>query len=494
MSEVPDWLLWRSRASPRALALKEGGEETSYGELQGTVSRLAGILASRGLRRGDRLALLMRPCSTYVALVHAVARLGAVAVPLNHLQSGPELVSQIKDSRPALVVHDAAAVPEGSGADIEDASALVERSAARGVEPVAGGRLRLSATHAIVYTSGSSGAPKGAELTLSNLMWNAVSVGLRVGASCEDRWLLCMPLFHVGGYSIIFRSLLYGSGLVIHESFDPARVSASLDDDRVTLVSFVPTMLTDVLAARGEAPAPSSLRAIFLGGGKPPAALVAAIRRKRLPVLLTYGMTETCSQVALCDASGDAYSPLLPSEVAVASGSTRRLAFAPPGEPGEIVVRGPTVFKGLWRRPGPTRARFRDGWLLTGDLGVLQPGAEGGVLVLGRKEEVIVSGGEKVFPAEVEAALREHPAVKDAAVVGVEDERWGQAVAAALEAKGVSGGRAPSDSELSSFLRERIARYKVPKRYLFLDVLPRTATGKVRRRDVRALFEEAARP
>ena len=209
-------------------------------------------------------------------------------------------------------------------------------------------------------------------------MWNAISIGFRIGASPEDRWLLCMPLFHVGGYAIIFRSVLHGSGIVLHPRFDPKLVSRSLDDDGITLASFVPTMLTEVLEARGGKPLDPRVRLIFLGGGQPPAPLVAAIRKRRLPVLLTYGMTETCSQVAVSNvwmsAEGPAYQSVFPSEVAVMRPGTKgRVAFAGPGEVGEVAVRGPTLFRGYWRKPALTRARFKGEWFLTGDLGVLQP-------------------------------------------------------------------------------------------------------------------------
>ena len=501
MSEVPDWLRWRAGSSPDALALKVGAVELSYRELQARASALSALLLARGVRRGDRVAVLASPSERTVALVHAVARVGAVAVPLNHRQSTPELLSQLHDSRPSLVVHDHALGARARG--LEGRWELVSESAAEseagGLEPVLGDRLDLSSPHAIVYTSGSSGAPKGVELTLSNLMWNSISVALRVGASPEDRWLLCMPLFHVGGYAILFRSVLHGSGVVLHPRFDPKRVSLSLDNDGVTLASFVPTMLTAVLEARGGKPLDPKVRLIFLGGGQPPAGLVAAVRERRLPVLLTYGMTETCSQVALSSVSsspaGPAYRSVFPSEVAVTKpGKKGKLELAEPGEAGEVAVRGPTLFRGYWRKPALTRARLRGGWFLTGDVGVLQPGrgprgAPGGIAILGRKEETIVTGGEKVFPAEVEAALREHPAVKDAVVVGIDDARWGQRVVAALEANPEFRDALPAAAELTAFLRERVGRYKVPKQYRFLAALPRTPTGKARRGEVRALLE-----
>jgi len=512
-----DWLRWRSGVSPEAIALKVGGLEWSYRELQERVSALSALLHSRGMRRGDRLALLMPPSERYVAIVHASARLGAVVVPLNPRQSTPEILEQLRDSSPSLVVHEEALGARAkelqaglrrglsSGPRWVRAAELAAESDSGGEEPVLGDQLDASAPHAIIYTSGSSGAPKGVELTLSNLMWNAISIGFRSGASPNDRWLLCMPLFHVGGYAIIFRSVLHGSGIVLHPKFEPKLVSRSLDGDGITLASFVPTMLSEILEARGGKPLDPRVRTIFLGGGQPPASLVAAIRKRRLPVLLTYGMTETCSQVAVSSAwmssEGPAYQPVLPSEVAVMRSPTkRRVAFADAGEVGEVAVRGPTLFRGYWRKPALTASRFRGGWFFTGDLGVLQPSTSlrgrraSGVVILGRKEETIVSGGEKVFPAEVESALREHPAVKDAVVVGVEDAKWGQRVVAVLEEKPEFHGHRPSGPELTAFLGERIGRYKIPKQYHFWDALPRTPTGKTRRGAVRLQVERGELP
>ena len=512
----PDWLRWRSGVSPEALALKVGELEWSYRELQERVSAFSAVLTSRGIRKGDRLALLMPPSERYVAIVHASARVGAVVVPLNPRQSAPELLEQLRDSSPSLVVYD-----EAQRARAKELQAGLRRgpsapprwvreaelagSTSGRVKPVPGDQLDAFAPHAIIYTSGSSGAPKGVELTLSNFMWNAVSIGFRSGASPSDRWLLCMPLFHVGGYTIIFRSVLHGSGIVLHPKFEPKLVSRSLDGDGITLASFVPTMLSEVLEARGGKPLDPKVRTIFLGGGQPPAKLVTAIRERRLPVLLTYGMTETCSQVAVSNvwmsSEGPAYQPVLPSEVAVMKPPTRgRVAFAGEGEVGEVAVRGPALFRGYWRKPALSASRFREGWFFTGDLGVLQPSTSlrgrrtSGIVILGRKEETIVSGGEKVFPAEVESALREHPAVKDAVVVGVDDAKWGQRVVAVVETKADSRVGQPSASELTAFLGERVGRYKIPKQFHFWAALPRTPTGKTRRSAVRLILDSGETP
>jgi O-succinylbenzoic acid--CoA ligase len=538
---LPDWLRWRSRVSPDALAIKSGSLVWSYRELHERVGALSAVLRVRGVTKRSRVAILMAPSQDYVALVHALARVGAVAVPLNHRQSIPELASQLKDAAPSLVVHDSAfdarsdelarytKAHPGGAPRWDDVSDLVTEAGSSDI--IAGDRLDGSATHAIVYTSGSSGTPKGVELTLSNLMWNTISLGFRVGTLPQDRWLLSMPLFHVGGYAIIFRSVIQGSGIILHGGFDPRLVSASLDEDSVTLASFVPTMLLDLLEVRGDKPLDARVRAIFVGGGPPPLNLLTAVRERRLPALFTYGMTETCSQVAVSPspsphlsgvagavagasgavaAGGPVYLSLFPSTNRAAKKGPR---VAEEGEVGEVAVRGPTVFRGYWRNPASTRTRFEGGWFFTGDIGVRSKksgapsffspssrGAGGGVLILGRREEMIVTGGEKVFPGEVEAALREHPAIDDVVVVGVADARWGQRVVAVVEPKpgleggggggSSSGGRPPSSSELSAFLRGKIGRYKVPKEYFFWAALPRTPTGKPRRAEVQRRLVE----
>ncbi len=209
-------------------------------------------------------------------------------------------------------------------------------------------------------------------------------------------------------------------------------------------------------------------------------------------------MTETCSQVAIADVGAHpeepAYQPLFPNALAVTRPGTKgRVALAKPGEVGEIAVRGPTLFVGYWRRPALTKAKFSDGWFLTGDLGIA--GADkkapysGGLTVLGRKEETIVSGGEKILPAEVESALREHAAVRDAVVIGLVDATWGEKVVAVIERRPEYGDEGPSPKELTAFLKERVARYKVPKQYHFWTELPKTPTGKTRRSVVRQRLE-----
>ena len=325
----------------------------------------------------------------------------------------------------------------------------------------------LDAIHSIVYTSGTTGRPKGALLTFGNHWWSAVGSALNLGLLPEDRWLAPLPLFHVGGLSILVRSVVYGIPAIVLERFDAAAVNRAIDDERATIVSVVAAMLQRMLAERGDRPYPPWLRCVLLGGGPAPRPLLEECAGRGLPVVQTYGLTEAASQVATLapeDALrklGSAGKPLMPTELRI--------------DGGEILVRGPTVSPGYWNH----RTEREDGWLRTGDLGRLDD--EGYLYVLDRREDLIVSGGENVYPAEVEAVLLAHPLVEEAAVVGRADQRWGAVPIAFVRARGEV-----SSEELLSFCRARLAGYKVPGAIRLVDALPRNAAGKLLRRELPA--------
>jgi O-succinylbenzoic acid--CoA ligase len=344
-------------------------------------------------------------------------------------------------------------------------------------------RVDPAAPHSIIYTSGTTGRPKGAVLTYGNHLWSALGSCLNLGLHADDRWLACMPLFHVGGLSILLRSVIYGIPVVVHGAFDPAAVNRAIDRDGVTIVSVVSVMLQRMLEERGGRPYPPSLRCVLAGGGPVPEDLLRACAERGVPVVQTYGLTEAASQVATLapeDALrklGSAGKPLPPTEVRIADGEGRPL---PPGAPGEILVRGPTVMAGYRGRPEETAGALRDGWLHTGDVGYLDAG--GYLYVLDRRSDLIISGGENVYPAEVETALREHPDVLDAGVFGVPDARWGQTVAAAVVRRPRSG---VTEGGLQAHCGERLAPYKVPRYVRFVEALPRNAAGKLLRQALR---------
>jgi O-succinylbenzoic acid--CoA ligase len=342
--------------------------------------------------------------------------------------------------------------------------------------------VEMSAVHSVVYTSGTTGAPKGATLTYGNHLWSAFGSVLNLGLYAEDRWLACLPLFHVGGLAILLRSVIYGTTAIVHEGFDASRVNAAIDRDGVTIISVVANMLQRMLDERGDTPYPPSLRCVLLGGGPAPEALLRRCEALRIPVVQTYGLTETASQVATLSPEdalrklGSAGKPLFGTEVRILdeSGVER-----PAGGEGEIVVRGPTVTLGYLNHPEATASAIREGWLHTGDIGYLD--ADGFLYVLDRRDDLIVSGGENIYPAEVEAALLAHPAVADAGVTGEPDERWGLKPVAFV----VLGEGAATAEELISHCRARLAAYKMPARIEFRDGLPRNAAGKLMRSQLR---------
>jgi O-succinylbenzoic acid--CoA ligase len=494
---MPEWLRQRARTSPDRLALLCGGERWTFAELDRQVALLAFELAAAGVGEGERLALLAGNGAGFVHIVHAAPRLGAVLVPLNVHLTVPELLRQVEDCEPALLVHDDANCEKAAVLSAARRGPrclpLVDLVAATGASaPNANTRdlVDLSAVHTIIYTSGTGGAPKGAMLTFGNHWWSAMGSALNLGLRADDRWLACLPLFHVGGLAILLRSVIYGTPVVLHESFDARQVDRAIDEDAVTIVSLVPTMLARLLEERGERPLPAHLRCLLVGGGPLPTSLLEACARRRWPVAPTYGLTEAASQVATLapdeavGRTGSAGKPLFPTEIRIGGEDD---AEAPPGVSGEILVRGPTVTPGYFGRPDDSAEALRGGWLHTGDVGYLD--ADGYLHVLDRRDDLIVSGGENVYPTEVEEILRSHPEVVDAGVTGLPDDEWGHIVVAVVVLRDGSDVRS---GELLALCRERLAPFKVPKDLRFLANLPRNAAGKLQRWELRQEWPQDA--
>lgn len=475
-----DWLAHRAGVLPGVIALVDDQGEHTYAELDQRVDRVAGALSSYGVKHGDRVAMLAWNAPEVVELVHAVSRLGAILVPLNARLRVEDLAFQLRDADVELLVSDVSLAETGTAAAREAGVASPRTFPLEDDEGIAFPRVEAHASDdplCIMYTSGTTGLPKGVILTYGNMFASAAGSAFNLGVLPGDRWLAVLPLFHVGGLSIVMRSVLYGTGMVLHRQFDEHVLSASLRRNGVTHVSVVATMLQRLLDVDAEPCAPQ-VRVVLVGGGPVPGALLERAAALGYPVVQTYGLTETASQVATlapADAIarlGSAGKPLVTTQLRV---------DAPPGEPGEILVSGPVVTPGYFRRPEATAAAIRDGWLHTGDIGRLDE--EGYLYVLDRRDDLIVSGGENVYPAEVEALLLRHPAVREAAVVGLPDPAWGQVVVAAIVA---DEGAAPEEIRL--WMRERLAGFKVPSRIERVEALPMTASGKVQRRLVREMF------
>ncbi len=402
----------------------------TYAELNAAADSAARHLAALGVGEGGRVATTVPPSTTFAALLHAAPRIGAALVPLNTRLSADQQRSQ------------AAAV----GADVVVEAPLDGMEAV--VEPIR--ELDAEAVHTVLFTSGTEGEPKPVELTAGNLDAAATGSAAVFGSGPDDRWLSPLPLFHVAGLSILTRCARNATTAVLHDRFDVEAVLVALVAGEVSLISLVPTQLRRLRdAGLTETP---GLRALLLGGGPIPPDLVEWARETGLPVRCTYGMTETASQVAVTDPWESAATPLPDADIEIAAD-------------GEILVRGPMVAPG---------AIFDDGWLHTGDIGSVD--RHGRLHVEGRIKELIVTGGEKVAPAAVEAVLATHPALADAGVAGTPDPDWGEAVTAYVVE------RSPvSDYDLLAFCRERLAGYQVPKRVVRVASLPRNAGGKLLR-------------
>jgi o-succinylbenzoate---CoA ligase len=491
-----DWLSARTAASPRATALidctgKSAPQVWDFAQLDDLVSRLSGFLHEQGMSRGERVAVLLPNSLSYVALIFALIRSGAILVPLNTRLTANELrdpLRRIACARiicsPGLEPVARAAMPAGGRVIVvpEAAAAfgqwLRERPAAAGrAESSPGGD--MAAIQAIVFTSGTTGVAKGAMLTFANHFWSAVASAFRLGALPKDRWLACLPLYHVGGLAILFRSCLYGTAVILHDGFEAQHILSSLKVHRATLVSLVPTMLTRLLRENLTGEDMPDLRLILLGGAPAAPDLLRQAARAGLPVAATYGLTEAASQVATALPAqttakpGSAGRPQLFTAIHILDESQNPL---PPGEIGEIAVSGPTVMAGYAGDEEATNLAMRNHRLLTGDFGYLD--RDGDLWVVDRRADLIVTGGENVYPSEVERVLRGHPAVAAACVIGLPDREWGRRVVAAVVP---AAGHTVSGDDLADYCREHLAGYKRPREFVFVDELPQTDSGKIRR-------------
>jgi o-succinylbenzoate---CoA ligase len=466
---VDGWLDRAARTRPQASALETPRGRWSYTQLHSAAHSGAEQLTRAGAGRGSRVAIALPAGLEFAQALHACLLLGAVAVPIDLRMSAAER-ERIAAGAALLVDEPLDSTREPDG-------------------PFAETRHDLDATAVVIHTSGTTAQPRPIELTYGNFLWSALGSAVALGLDPNERWLCALPLSHVGGLSILLRSAIYTTTAVVHERFEEDRVLRALSADGVTLVSLVASTLTRLLDAGLDRPA--ALRSALTGGGPVAAALVQRAHAAGVPVSLTYGLTESCSQatttpVAASSSEGEieqepsAGPPLFCTRVQIANddtgerGRTRREG-EPAGPvahgPGEILISGPTVASG---------SLAADGWLHTGDLGELDE--RGRLRVTGRRSDTIISGGENVAPAEVEAVLEAHPQVLEAAVLGRSDPRWGEAVTAIVVAR---EGAELDAEELRAHCAVALAPYKVPKSFAARSQpLPRTPSGKLLRREL----------
>ncbi|HEY9722430.1 MAG TPA: o-succinylbenzoate--CoA ligase [Oscillatoriaceae cyanobacterium] len=466
-----------ARRFPDAPALRYEGTTLTHAELEAHVIVCARRLLASGVASDTTIALWGANSLDWVVTAHAIARLGARLLPLSTRLTDAELNRAIAPLDVALLVGESAFTTRAEALGIR-ALSFQSLAAANPVDAPLPDGWPADTPLALLLTSGTTGVPKAVTLTWGNVLASAAAVSEALELTERDTWWLGMPTFHVGGLGILFRCALNGACVLMHPRFEAARLKAAIAHEGVTVASLVPTMLQALLDAL-DGPWPETLRAVMLGGAAAPATLL-----ERCPVALhTYGLTEACSTVTLVRAHAGAQGRLS-SGTPLPGVSLRILredgSEAAVEEVGLVTVRGPNVTHGYWGNPEATSRVLRGGWLTTGDYGRLD--THGNLHVAARREDLIISGGENIYPAEIESILSGHGSIQSVAVVAMPDARWGQVPCAFVVP------RADLDAEsLAAWMGERMARFKHPKAYRFLDALPLLANGKVDRASLRRL-------
>jgi len=503
-----NWLYQRALRTPNRKALTFEGVTWIYAELQDRIDRQANALRANGVRQGDRVAFLGFNQPAFVVTLFAAARLGAIFVPLNFRLSGPELRYIINDAGPHTLIVDAPHRPvidtirealpcrRFFSADQPAEGWPALDSLIEAHSPIRSGIAAAEDDVAIImYTSGTTGRPKGAMLTHGNLWWNNINVLHAYDVSESDVSLLVAPLFHIGGLNV--NSLVTwqkGGHVVLHRGFDAARCLDDIARYRVTTLFGVPAMLLFMSQQPGFASADlSSLATIVCGGAPVPEPLLRLYAERGVPINQGYGLTETSPFVTflapewgMAKLGSTGRTPLF-SELRIVDANGRMIIK--PRVNGEVITRGPNVMKGYWNNPEATAAAIDpEGWFHTGDIGYLDE--DGFLFIADRLKDMVITGGENVYPAEVESALYDHPAIAEIAVIGLPDDQWGEAVVAVAALK---PGAALELDELRDFGTERLARYKLPRRLELVPALPRNPAGKVLKFELRARFGGAGR-
>jgi fatty-acyl-CoA synthase len=492
----------RAELTPERCALRFEDLTLTYGALSDRVRRLAGVLGRGGVERRTRVGFVGHNHPAFIESLFATAQLGATFVPLNCRLTAPELRRLIDDAGVHTLVVDEAHRPavdtirptlgarrylgsESGNADWESLPELVSRA-----EPVTPIVVDPEDVVLIMYTSGTSGRPRGVMLTHANLFWSNVSVMSSVDFGDDEVTLAVMPLYHIGGLNVnVILTLRKGGELVLHRGFDPASALDAIETWGVTQLFAVPAVYQVMLHHPAFAQRSlSSLKLVVVGGAPVPTALMTAYHEANVPLVQGYGLTEASPVVTSLrpehahDKIGSAGLPVWLTEVLIVDPLDGRPLAS--GMRGEIVVRGPNVMRGYWGNPEATaEALYAGGELRTGDVGYVDD--DGYLHVVDRIKDVVISGGENVYPGEVEAVLARHPDILDVAVIGVPDPRWGEAVVAVVVAR---AGRMPTLEGLRQFAAAELASFKLPRRVESIEELPRNTAGKVLKRELRARF------
>lgn len=462
--ETQNWLLKQAATQPNQIAIDDGNERLSFAELKKQVEVLVGKIDH--LNPGSRVGLLATNTLMSYKLALAIMCSGRTIVWLNWRLAGEELERQIKDSGLQLCLVENSLWRSGMTDPFKSYSAFLITSAdPEELIPV----FKSNWVASIMYTSGTTGKPKGVLQTFGNHFYSAVSSALNLGLSSGDKWLCVAPIFHISGFSIIMRGLIYGMTVRLVEKFSAEEIERILANETVTIMSVVPFMLKKLIQQQNKTNTHynSAFRCMLLGGGTIDRETLEACLQRSIPVVQCYGMTETCSQiVALRSADallklGSVGQPLFSTQLKLS-------------KDGEILLKTPALTPGYLNLPDKLPSKMIDGWYRTGDIGHLDK--EGYLYIDGRADEMLISGGENIFPQEVEQVYQRYPQINEVAVVGQNDSVWGQVPVAF-----VVSDRRLSPTKLMNYGYEHLARYKVPQHYIFVSELPKNASGKIRR-------------
>jgi fatty-acyl-CoA synthase len=492
---IGSWLVKREFLTPEKEAVVDDEKRLSYRELNGRVNRLTNALLGLGLQNGDRVAVLSYNRVEFLEIIMAAAKLGLMVVPLNWRLTAPELAFIVNDSNAETLFFDAdlieliKSLKEKTSQthfivignqEISDAykyeSMLSDQSES---EPELDVLPDLDTPHIIMYTAGTTGQPKGAILSQGGSFWNALNLKLAMDFTSGDRNLLVLPMFHIGGIGLYTLPMIYDGGtVVIQRTFDPVKTLALLREEKITLFFGVPAIFLALIQhPEFKTEAFETVRVVMSGGAPLPVSLVEQYHEAGIVLQQGFGMSEAAPSIATLDKdlalekAGSIGKAVFHLDARIVDDEMNDL---PAGDVGELVIRGPNLLQGYWNRPDATEAAFSGEWFHTGDLARMDP--DGCIYIVERKKDMFISGGENVYPAEVENVIYELPQIAEAAVIGVPDEKWGEVGRAVVVLK---EDQNLTDVEIFELLKARLARYKVPKSVVFVDRLPRNAAGKV---------------
>lgn len=491
-----DWFEKWAQYRPAAVALQDDatGRTYTYAAANDVVNRTARLLRDEyGVQPGDRFAVLSANELEYVFLLFAAQKLGAILLPLNFRLAPRELEYIIADAEPSLLLvqrqlepavaaMNATVVPQRRAVFEDFIAAMRDESRSAERVPMAA---EMDSACLILYTSGTTGRPKGALITCGMLFWNSINTTMRLDIAPSDVSLIATPLFYTGGWNVLTTPFLHrGARLIFLQKFDPDRVLELCDRERVSILFGMPTLMSMLYRSpRFETATLESVRFAIVGGEPMPLELIRAWHAKGVPIRQGYGLTEFGPNVFSLQEEhaerkiGSIGFPNFYIDARVLDDEDREL---PANEVGELVLRGPVCTPGYWRNPEASAQAIRDGWFHTGDL--VRRDEEGFYYVVDRKKDMYKSGGQNVFPAEIEHFLRTHPAIREVAVVGAPDEKWGEVGMAFVVCE---AGAALTAEDVIAFCSGQIAKYKMPKYVAFIDELPKGDTGKVLKRVLR---------